>query len=192
MVALWIKLLRQALGAAWKPDKVTAVVSAPEALPEVFHGISILRGDRMGFQIRFPSSWLSIPFNETGFWEHVEQEQGITGYSTSIVESVRQVLRPHVGVGTHLTVERAAMICRVKKRKLSMQLAASQSSLASIIDGLNPEHVIEDLVGSQYSLQEITASLGYSDTTAFSRAFKRWTGLTPLECRRQHSSTNSR
>jgi AraC-like DNA-binding protein len=35
------------------------------------------------------------------------------------------------------------------------------------------------------SLAEIAFLLGYSEAAAFTRAFKRWTGLTPVAYRRQ-------
>ena len=37
------------------------------------------------------------------------------------------------------------------------------------------------------SIAEISFLLGFSEPSAFFRAFKRWTGLTPLEARRRHA-----
>jgi len=41
------------------------------------------------------------------------------------------------------------------------------------------------LKDSENTQTEIAFLLGYSEVSAFSRAFKRWTGTTPLDYRRQ-------
>lgn len=40
-------------------------------------------------------------------------------------------------------------------------------------------------IGSFLSLSEIALLLGYSEQSAFNRAFRRWTGLTPLAYQKQ-------
>lgn len=60
-------------------------------------------------------------------------------------------------------------------------------------DGLTFQQVLEDLrkamacqylTGSQLSLSEISALLAYTDTTAFGRAFRRWTDRAPSDYRK--------
>ena len=48
------------------------------------------------------------------------------------------------------------------------------------------------LAGTTSALAEIATSLGYADASAFSRAFKRWSGTTPAQWRAQleRQSTN--
>ena len=187
MTSIWITLVRHAMGTKWQPDKVTVKMSNPTSLPTVFHGIRALQGDRMGFQMRFPSSWLTAPFDQTDFWAQAEHHQNAPRPSSSIVQSVRQVLKPHIGDGTRLTTERAAKICRMNQRKLARQLTDDGSSLAAIIDDLYREATAEALSQSNRPLREIASSLGYSDTTALSRSFKRWTGQTPIAFRKQNT-----
>ena len=42
----------------------------------------------------------------------------------------------------------------------------------------------QQLVQAQLSLDDIAANLGYSEQSSFGRAFRRWTGTTPLLYRR--------
>jgi AraC-like DNA-binding protein len=37
------------------------------------------------------------------------------------------------------------------------------------------------LESGQYQMKEISSILGYNEVSAFSRAFKRWTGRAPME-----------
>jgi AraC-like DNA-binding protein len=45
------------------------------------------------------------------------------------------------------------------------------------------------LRGSAVSLEDVANRLGYSDVTAFARAFRRWSGSSPAVWRRQHVAT---
>ena len=59
-------------------------------------------------------------------------------------------------------------------------------------DGLTPARLVEELrqqlahkylAEREFSLGRITYLLGYSDLSAFTRAFRRWTGRTPSNWR---------
>ncbi len=49
------------------------------------------------------------------------------------------------------------------------------------------EVAIDALLQADRSIDAIAASVGYSDPTAFSRAFKRWTGDSPRAYRKNHT-----
>jgi hypothetical protein len=61
MVGLWVPMLHSILGDEWIASQVVVTVCDPDALPKSFHGVKAIRGDRMGFSMAFPSSWLSTP-----------------------------------------------------------------------------------------------------------------------------------
>jgi len=46
------------------------------------------------------------------------------------------------------------------------------------------------LSGTTAILAEIATSIGYTDASAFSRAFKRWSGVTPAQWRAQLAAAN--
>lgn len=77
-------------------------------------------------------------------------------------------------------------------RRLGMSERTLHRRLAD--DGVNFQTLVTDarrdaaeslLQASAHSLADVAFLTGFSDQTAFSRAFKRWTGLTPAEFRRR-------
>jgi AraC-like DNA-binding protein len=55
----------------------------------------------------------------------------------------------------------------------------------ALVDDTRRRFAVEYLKDSENTLTEIAFLLGYSEVSAFSRAFKRWTGITPVGYRRK-------
>jgi AraC-like DNA-binding protein len=70
------------------------------------------------------------------------------------------------------------------RRKLSQE----GQSYQAIKDNLRRDLAINYLSGSVKSIEEIAISLGFADSSAFHRAFKKWTGSSPGEHRRALSA----
>ncbi|HLF23012.1 MAG TPA: helix-turn-helix transcriptional regulator, partial [Burkholderiales bacterium] len=67
-------------------------------------------------------------------------------------------------------------------RTLQRQLAAERASLRGIIDNVRRSAALQHLTDNM-PLTDIGYLLGFRDTRSFFRAFKRWTGTTPLAWR---------
>lgn len=72
-------------------------------------------------------------------------------------------------------------------RTLQRRLAAEGTSFQDVLDSLRRELSLHHLEKVDTALAEIAYVAGFSDTSAFSRAVRRWTGQTPLEYRRSRS-----
>lgn len=70
---------------------------------------------------------------------------------------------------------------------LRRRLDAEGSSYRAILDDLRRDMAIGLLADSQASLADIAAVLGFSEASAFHRAFRKWTGSRPGEYRRPQS-----
>jgi AraC-like DNA-binding protein len=70
---------------------------------------------------------------------------------------------------------------------LRRRLDAEGSSYQGIKDQLRRDAAIHRLCGSRLSVADIAVSLGFEETSAFHRAFKRWTGVRPGEYRRRQA-----
>lgn len=71
----------------------------------------------------------------------------------------------------------------VSVRSLRRRLTEAGLSYRALVQSILERRATELLRDRRHSLQETSTALGFADVTAFHRAFKRWTGATPLEFR---------
>lgn len=76
-------------------------------------------------------------------------------------------------------LESAARQLGLSARSLRRQLASEQTSFMAIKDNLRLQQAEALLRHSRLHIHEIALRLGFEDSSAFHRAFKRWTGVTP-------------
>jgi AraC-like DNA-binding protein len=69
-------------------------------------------------------------------------------------------------------------------RSLGRGLAAEGTSYRELLDQLRRETAARHLADDRVAIAEVAFLLGFADLSAFYRAFKRWTGRTPAEFRR--------
>src|SRR5690554_6654877 len=68
-------------------------------------------------------------------------------------------------------------------RNIGRKLQDEGTSLRKIKETLRREHATRLMTHESLSISEIAELVGFSETAAFSRAFKRWTGLPPARWR---------
>jgi AraC-like DNA-binding protein len=100
---------------------------------------------------------------------------------------VRQALVSRV-VGGDTRIEAVARDLAVSVRSLQRRLSAEGHSYHALVDETRKEAAGQYLIASSMSIGEVGFLLGYSEAAAFHRAFKRWSGMTPQDFRRQHRS----
>lgn len=81
------------------------------------------------------------------------------------------------------TVEQAALHMHMSPRNLQRKLAEENTSLAAIVDDLRCNEAKRRLQHTSDTLTAIALDLGFSDSSAFSRACKRWFGKSPGDIR---------
>lgn len=181
MASLGWAILRRALRDEIDPSKVTVIVSAPKALPPEFDLMHPIKGDRMGFSIRFPSAWLSTPFDvvpsKATLAEHSETNV------SPFVHSFRQVLRAHIGQGA-LSAADCASFASIGQQKLKRRLSAEGTDITKEIDVVRQEYARAALSETDRSISDIATALGFADAANFTRAFRRSNGETPSAYRK--------
>ena len=70
-------------------------------------------------------------------------------------------------------------------RTLQRQMKEHATNFKNVMDDTRRRFAVSYLKDRRNTLAEIAFLLGYSESAAFTRAFKRWTGFTPQAYRRQ-------
>jgi AraC-like DNA-binding protein len=182
------RMLIQGTQNAWDATQVLFRVADPDCIPQISAGLRIATGDNRGIKVTFPATWLLEPFERSTY------QVSVTGKSLqhppgSLVDSVRAALMPHMH-DPDLTVAKAARICRYDRRRLSRELRSEGTTISKEIAKLRANKAEKDLAGTNRRVAEIAQTVGFTDATVFSRAFKNWTGKSPQEYRRTHRSPN--
>ena len=101
-------------------------------------------------------------------------------------DTVQRVLAEELSEGGP-TLEHLAKRLRMSARTLHRRLAAEGTTFRSVVTKLRMELAERALREPHLPIGEIAFRLGFSEPSAFHRAFKRWTGWQPLAYRRVHA-----
>jgi AraC-like DNA-binding protein len=102
----------------------------------------------------------------------------------SLAEKVRAELIARLPAGEPPRGEVAAAL-HLSEKTLQRRLRDEATSYQQVLDEVRRELAQQYLREGPVSVCEITFRLGFSDQSSFTRAFRRWTGLTPGEFRSQ-------
>ncbi len=89
-------------------------------------------------------------------------------------EAVVRAALPHA-----LSMKEAARELEVSERSLRRRLAADNTTYSEVLDRVRRETVETLLSSGRRGTKEVAGALGYTNVSAFYRAFRRWTGDTP-------------
>lgn len=81
------------------------------------------------------------------------------------------------------SAERVARALHMSRRTLARRLDEEGTSFSAVLDGHRRELGVRYVARSELALSEISDRLGFSQVQGFGRAFRRWTGRSPLEYR---------
>ncbi|MBN7769854.1 AraC family transcriptional regulator [Marinobacter daepoensis] len=84
---------------------------------------------------------------------------------------------------------RVASTLFVSERTLKRRLQEEGANFQALVDKVRLERARELLASTAMNLSQIADTLGYADAANFTRAFKRWTGLSPSHFRTRELST---
>jgi AraC-like DNA-binding protein len=96
------------------------------------------------------------------------------------LDSVRSAIATRLVTKSH-ALESTAADLTLPRRTLQRRLEERSTSYRSLVDSVRQDLAVQWLGQGSVSHAEIAYALGFSDPTAFYRAFRRWTGVAPSE-----------
>jgi AraC-like DNA-binding protein len=102
---------------------------------------------------------------------------------SNIAMQVRARIIEHLPMGPP-SQSSIAQSLNMSLRNLQRRLHEEDTSYKSLLDETRRELAAQYIRESRRSISEITYLLGFSEPTNFTRAFKRWTGVSPQEYRK--------
>lgn len=184
-MAVAVNLMRMLVGTSWKPKEVCLMRRTP-AEPEIY---SRFFGAPCHFnakcsQLVFPAATLELPLacSDTPTAESIETTVRLASFDELATEDwiilVRRLTLELVLNG-NCSRQAVATSLSISPRTLNRKLAQAGASFQELAD-YSRFTASRSLVGeTDMPLGEVARTMDYTNPSAFCRAFKRWTGVSP-------------
>ncbi len=189
-LGIHVSLHRDIMGAQFRPSAVHMVFEAEQPRAEYERVMECA----VAFQqpqnrMQYDAVWLNgAPHlgNEIAYSTVLalcdDLKDGLTR-RTGVAGKVRAYVLANLG--RHATLEDAAVRFDTPVRTLRRRLAVEQTSFREILDQLRVEVAIKYLRDTQMTVEDIAQALGFSETSNFRHAFRRWKQSSPQQFRQQ-------
>lgn len=187
-MSTFVRMCRAAVGRQFSPLSLSLRRPAPaasEGFQRVFR--CPIQFDAPVNELRFPRAELERPLEGTNAELARHNDQIVVRYLATIEKQdlrarVRAVLIEQLPLGEP-SAEKIASALHLSLRSLQRKLAAEDSSYEDLLNDTRRELAMSYARDPRYSVGEAAYLLGFSDSSSYSRAFKRWTGRSPSQFR---------
>lgn len=150
---------------------------------------SLMRFDQPAHRLVFSASTLDLPLHtaDLAAKELARQQcelQLAALIDTGLLGRVRAAIEAAAPDAPALPA--VAKSLHMSARTLKRRLAAQGTSFSAVHDDLRRQRALLLISDRSLTLADIATSLGYSETSNFTRAFRRWTGMSPGAYRDEH------
>jgi AraC-like DNA-binding protein len=182
-VAIIVNDMRQLCGSEWFPSEVVFAHSEPADLkPYKRFFKAPLRFNAEQSGVYFSSKWLKYPVIGADPELHRLLEKQVKAleqqYRNDFPEQVRRVVSVAL-LANQATSDHIAALFSIHSRTLHRRLKSRGTSFREIVDECRFNLAQQLLQDADMDHAQIADMLGYSGARAFSRAFRRWSGITP-------------
>ncbi|BCM86063.1 hypothetical protein NS228_01505 [Methylobacterium indicum] len=116
---------------------------------------------------------------------HNIKSLGFLKSAQSIAAKAEDYIRENIASGS-VSLDGAGRALRMPSRMLQRRLVEEQASFADLVEQVRRAEGRRTLLEGKLDVAQIAYSLGYSEPSAFVRAFSRWYGVSPLRFRKMH------
>ena len=189
-MAVALNTLRLMVGSEWAPQEVHFTHQLEAATSEHFRvfGAPVMFGcPANAFVIESDFLKREVPAADPRLYRILKRYLGRVlnemPREDDLVAAVRRVIGEAIRDGEPKLLQAAKKI-RMSPRRLQRRLKEYGMDFKKLVDDTRRRLALQHIKEEKDSLTQIAFMLGYSDASAFNRAFKRWTGTAPLEYRR--------
>jgi AraC-like DNA-binding protein len=187
-VAALCIVLRELCGPEFRPVVALLPRRRPaDILPYRDSILAPLRFDSLQAAVAFPVACLDRPLPTADVVLHQLLEERAaadnSGADALFHNEVRRTIRNLLSSGG-CSRAAAADHLGMHVRTLGRRLQATGTSFKELLDSTRAEMAKQLLQDTRLSVARVATALGFSDATAFTRAFQNWVGVTPREFRR--------
>lgn len=187
LLAALVSALRSLCGPEWNPFEVSLPRSAPtDVKPYCSHFRCKLIFDSAHASIVLPREDLdrSITGADADRFRALDRtasEQLDGNLLPLLYRSLRGLL-----ASGEPNAAKLAQQFRMHERTLARRLRARGTSFRAILDQVRHDVARALLIDTNLTIDSVGVALGYSEVAAFSRAFRRWSGISPSDWRAAH------
>jgi AraC-like DNA-binding protein len=187
---LYLKAVQLVTGSEWHPLEIHLETNRLKELGQIqeFANTRLLF-NQPSSAIALQKSLLSLPLKQSiqaslspqdyQLWLTSAPASNFTGSLQQIIQILLQRGYPEV--------EQVAEMSGISVRSLQRRLATENVSYSRLVDKVRFDMAIALLHQPNLPITDIAYELGYNDAANFTRAFKRWTGVSPREFRQMHT-----
>jgi AraC-like DNA-binding protein len=192
-LAILVSRVRHVLSPSWRPAEVRLAFARPEEVREhtrVF-----------GVEPRFGAPTAALAISRADWARPTASGDpglfaALDGHARALLERagaapLAERIRAAIAAdlpGHEPSLAAVARRLALSPRSLQRRLAEAGTSFARTVDLVREERAKAALRSGDVAIAEVSWLLGFSEQSAFTRAFRRWTGASPTEWRRRQAS----
>ena len=196
-VSSWITFARWISGTDLSPLSIQFQHSEPKSVTEherIFRCPVTFGGDLV--RVVFPASYLKLSLRQydptmLAMLDKYAEQLLLQLYNSGhFIDQVRSAISSHLQSG-EVSLGQVASTLEVSERQLQRKLKEEGVNYQSVLDDTRKTLALRQIEEPMIDFFEMTFLLGFSDQSAFQRAFKKWTGQTPGQYRKSLDTANS-
>lgn len=146
-------------------------------------------------RLHYPKSCLALPnpASDPSLLEALEfflsDRIKVREFEEGLLDKVKHFIAISLSDGTP-DISAVAKILGMSSRTLQRRLSDEDAVFTDLVDCTRHKIAVDYVCYGKYSLTEVALMLGYSELSAFSRAFRRWEGRSPQQLREEAQAPN--